>query len=232
MLSRLMTRREQFILGFFGLAIIAGAGGLFWSKRASSSPLPLVVDPAVPPARAVPDTIPAAAPAAAPQREIAVSVQGAVAAPGVYRFDEDSRIQDLIAAAGGFRGADTSDINLAARLIDGTTLTVPKRMDTSSELQDGIVLEPAPINPAAYTISGQGALASAATPASGGTGLIDINRATQAELETLPGIGPKLAQQIIQYRTGQPFADVSEMMEVPGIGPQRFEAIRELITVQ
>ncbi len=224
-----MTRREQFILGFLGVAIVAGAGALFWSKRAASHPEPPVVQPQQ---ATAPASVPAKSePTIPPPPEIVVSIQGAVAMPGVYRLNEGSRIEDLISAAGGVRGADTSDINLAARLIDATTLSVPKRADPLGESVEGVTA-PAAINPAAYTISGHGAAAVGAAASAGGTGLININRATQSDLETLPGIGPKLAQQIIQHRTGTPFGDISEMMEVPGIGPQRFEAIRELITIQ
>jgi len=233
MLSRLMTRREQFVIGFLGLAIVAGAAALFWSKRAASRPEAPVVQPKQAVAPVVPKALPEESPSVAPApREIAVSIQGAVAKPGVYRLEEDSRVEDLVSAAGGLRSADTSDINLAARLVDGTTLTIPKHADAFGEAPEGVSPPAVVVNPASYTISGQGAAVSAETISGNGGGLININRATQAELETLPGIGPKLAQQIIQHRTAKPFGDATELMDVPGIGPQRFEAVRELITIR
>jgi len=231
MLSRLLTRREQFILGFLGVAIFSGAVALLWTKREASTPEPLVVESAAPPTILAPKAEPAIIPSQESQaRQIAVSIVGAVGRPGVYRLDEDSRIEDLISEAGGLRDGDTSDINLAARLIDGTTLTIPPFVDESGG-NPGQAL-PA-VNPSAYTISGQGLAISApsSSAASGGSTLVSVNRATQAELETLPGIGPKLAQQIIQHREAQPFGDIAEVMDVPGIGPQRFDAIRELITI-
>ena len=62
--------------------------------------------------------------------------------------------------------------------------------------------------------------------------LMDLNRATQAELESLPGIGPKLAEEIIRYRTNSRFAAVSDIMNVSGIGPKRYEAIMGLVSVR
>ena len=62
-------------------------------------------------------------------------------------------------------------------------------------------------------------------------GLINLNRASQAELESLPGIGPKLAGEIIRYRQQRSFVRITDLMEVSGIGPKRYEAVRDLITV-
>lgn len=230
MMSRLMTRREQFVLGFLGMSIAAGAAVLFWAQRDSTRPDPIKIDHPEPaaPLMLAPPTPEVQTPR---KSEVVVSIQGAVITPGVYTLDEGSRVMDLIKAAGGLFGADTADINLAAPLIDGTTLTVPERID-ESELD--AAASDKPVNPAAYTISGQGSATSLAPAAGGrsGSGRINVNRATQAELETLPGIGPKLAGQIIQYREGAPFESVDALMDVPGIGPQRLEAIRELITVE
>lgn len=227
-MSRLMTRREQFVVGFLGLSIAAGAGALFWTQREGAGPQPIVIEHAPSPAPvniAPPTPLPEPEPA-----EVVVSVQGAVITPGVYRLPEGSRVTDLIKAAGGVLGADTADINLAAPLIDGTTLTVPERVDESDP--DAASGKDS-TNPAAYTISGQGSAAAFAAPKGEGpaTGRINLNRATQAELETLPGIGPKLAEQIIQYRGSAPFKSVDALMDVPGIGPQRFEAVQDLVSV-
>jgi competence protein ComEA len=230
MLSRLMTRREQLVVGFLALSIAAGAAALLWTQRSDEQPAAIEIQrPIAPPQPSAPaPTMPEASP---PRLEVVVSVQGAVITPGVYRLDDGSRVADLIRAAGGLLGADTSDINLAARLIDGTTLTIPERVDESFAVLGEDV--PVAANPAAYTISGQGSVPSQMQPgAATGTGRIHLNRATQAELETLPGIGPKLAQQIIQYRESGPFKSVDALQDVPGIGPQRFEAIRDLITVE
>ncbi len=232
MLSRLMTVREQLVVGFLGFSIVAGAGALFWTQRGSTQPDPIIIEQA--PVTSVVPVTPAPTPTIEPvaPKQVVVSVQGAVIKPGVYHLDEGSRVTDLIEAAGGVLGADTADINLAALLVDGTTLTLPERLDESNA--DAATAEPV-VNPAAYTISGQGTLtANAAKPQNSGSanGRINVNSATQVELETLPGIGPKLAQQIIQYREGAPFANGEALMDVPGIGPQKYEAVRDLITVE
>lgn len=234
MMSRLLTRREQFVIGFLGMSIAAGAAVLYWTQRDATRPESIVIERAgdVAPAALAPLTAPAVAePKPSLKSQIVVSIQGAIITPGVYTLDEGSRVMDLIKAAGGLFGADTADINLAAPLIDGTTLTVPERIDESDL---NALPSEEPVNPAAYTISGQGSAMAFASPAgsSSSTARINVNRATQAELETLPGIGPKLAEQIIQYREGAPFRSVDALMDVPGIGPQRFEAIRESITVE
>lgn len=227
MMSRLMTRREQWVVGFLGMSIAAGAAALFWTQREDVHPEPIVIErPALPAPAAIAPQAPPPEPV-----EVVVSVQGAVITPGVYRLPEGSRVTDLIKSAGGGLGADTTDINLAAPLVDGTTLTVPERVDESNP--DAAAWE-APVNPAAYTISGQGSAVPLTPGKSSGpnSGRMSLNRATQAELETLPGIGPKLAEQIIQYRANAPFKSAEALMDVPGIGPQRFDAIRELVSVE
>jgi competence protein ComEA len=234
-MSRLLTRREQIVLGFLAAALILGSTTVIALKRGDRGPQPLVVEtsgtgpvPAVPRSGAA-----AAAPLepAPPAIEVVVSIQGAVIKPGVYRMDQVSRVHDLIQAAGGLApGARTVDINLAARLIDGTTLRVPGRFDPEGADSAQSLTS---ANPDAYTVARQ---ASGAAPAgaglSGTSKLINLNTASQAELETLPGIGPKLAQQMIQYRTAQPFRDVSELDQVSGIGPSRLESVREWVTVE
>ena len=185
-------------------------------------------------------------PAPEETHRIAVSVAGAVHMPGLYEFSDSARVQDLIEEAGGpLEEADLSDINRAARLIDGTTLTVPAK---SSARMDGgtLVLRHRAsdrlVNPPQYTISGWRPSMQAPTmaqearsPRSGavkaGEGLIDLSRATLAELESLPGIGPKLGAEIIRYRATAPFQSVEDVMNVPGIGPKRLEAMRGLVTV-
>jgi competence protein ComEA len=128
-----------------------------------------------------------------------------------------------------------TDINLAAYLIDGTTLTIPGEPEEHA----GVIRRPSapPPNPAQYTVSGWQAggggpaTDSASGSRSNGSGGIDLNRASAAELETLPGIGPKLAGEIIRFRDQQPFRSVDDLDLVSGIGPKRLEAVRGLVTV-
>jgi competence protein ComEA len=226
MMSRLLTRREQLVLGFLGLAIVTGSITVFALRTRTHEPEAIVVEPVD---RATQSSDPADADtqdqtADEPKVEVVVSVQGAIAKPGVYTVDEGSRVHELIQRAGGLLGsADTSLLNLAARLIDGTTLTVPSRSSSADS-------EATTQNPDAYTVAGQAT--QAGLSGASGSGRININTATQAQLETLPGIGPKLAQEIIRFREDQPFRDVAQLDDVSGIGPAKLEAVSELVTVQ
>ena len=145
---------------------------------------------------------------------IVVHVVGAVPRPGVYEFPKGARVRDAILAAGGLlTDADVGIINMAALLQDGQRLEIPSLSGT-------------PGTPSAVT-----------TPAAGTTpvpnaDLIDINKASLEQLDTLPGIGPTTAQKIIDYRTTNgPFQRIEDIMNVSGIGPSTFDKIKNLITV-
>jgi competence protein ComEA len=145
---------------------------------------------------------------------LAVYVNGGVKSPGVYQLPKGSRVQDAIDAAGGFsRSADSSRVNLAALIEDGMQLAVPTKTPT---------LLPLVIGGAAH----------GSTPPAPASGLIDINTADAALLETLPGIGPTIAQRIVDYRTEHgAFQTIEEIMNVPGIGSSTFDKIKDYITV-
>jgi competence protein ComEA len=146
---------------------------------------------------------------------VIVYITGAVPRPGLYALPEGSRVQDGIAAAGGFLAeAERADINLAAFLIDGEELDIP-----FVEGGSPVLATPMEDNP---VLPGSGS----------STELIDINIATSAELETLPGIGPTTAQKIIEYRqTNGAFVSIEDIINVSGIGPGLYERIKDLITV-
>lgn len=246
MLSRLLTRREQLVMTLVACSTVVGSGALYWrygrpaDDNPSFQPAPATEDaPAQAEDRAprlaarppVEDTAPL------PLPTVTVSVRGAVRRPAVYQVPADSRIQDLLLRAGGpLEEADLGDINLAARLIDGTTLIIPEKPAA------GAPRIPAPSVPnlPEYTISGwrnarppaDAQPGAAPPPGARPGGLIDINTASQAELETLPGIGPVLARAIIDYRAERPFRTVDELANVRGIGEKRLEAVRSLVTVR
>ena len=148
------------------------------------------------------------------EKPIIVHVTGAVPRPGLYALAQGSRVQDAISAAGGFLAdAEKSGINLARVLEDGEQLDIPYAAGASpvigTEIPPLVLTEPA-----------------------SSTELININTASQAELETLPGIGPSTAQKIIQYREQNgPFVSTQDIINVPGIGPGTYERIKDLITV-
>ncbi len=137
-----------------------------------------------------------------------VHVSGAVAAPGLYVLGADARVVDAVAAAGGFApGADEAAVNLARPISDGEQLHVPATGEA----------------PAAGTAT--------ADPAPG-DGRVNLNTAQAAELDTLPRIGPAMAQRIIEWRDANGrFTSVEDLLAVPGIGDKMLETLRALVTV-
>jgi len=146
-------------------------------------------------------------------KPLAVHVSGAVAHPGVYSLPAGSRVKDAILAAGDtVAGANPNALNLAALLEDGAKIDVPLLNPPTVG-----VLDPTVPPPDRKSLSG----------------LTNINLATQAELESLPGIGPVIAQRIIAYRDENgPFTTPEAIQNVAGIGPVTFERIQNLITVE
>lgn len=140
----------------------------------------------------------AEAPAASPV--VVVDVAGAVRRPGVYRLPSGARVEEAVRRARVARTADLSGVNLAARLTDGEQIVVP----------------------------GRGVPAATATAGGGSTDpVVSINSGTLEQLETLDGIGPSLAQRIIDYRTAHGgFRSLEQLDDVSGIGPARLAALR------
>jgi len=144
------------------------------------------------------------------QKTISVDVSGAVQKPGVYRLNAGSRIEDAVTAAGGFNNTANQEyiskyLNLAQKLSDGTKVYVPA------------VGESGPTSQVGGTVSGVTTQAK-----------VNINTATQAELEALPGIGPVTASKIISDR---PYQRVEELIEKKIVGKSVFEKIKDQIVV-
>lgn len=153
--------------------------------------------------------------------QIVVDVDGAVAHPGLYKLPADSRVQAALAAAGGLSPqADAHRINRAAKLHDGQKLYVLSQGESTPPLAAS---------------SGQGCEGQACTSAEGGVagsdaegqGLVNINTANATQLTQLPGVGPAIAQKIIDYRTANgPFTSVDDLTKVPGIGAAKLAQIK------
>ena len=153
--------------------------------------------------------------------QIVVDVDGAVAHPGLYKLPADSRVQAALAAAGGLSPqADVHRINRAAKLHDGQKLYVLSQGESTPPLAAS---------------SGQGCEGQACTSAEGGVagsdaegqGLVNINTANATQLTQLPGVGPAIAQKIIDYRTANgPFTSVDDLTKVPGIGAAKLAQIK------
>ena len=155
---------------------------------------------------------------------VRVHVIGAVTLPGIYSLPTDSRVEDAIEAAGGLLPeADTQALNLAAFLQDCQQIFVPARAPTTAPAIP--LTTPGPDSPPSQILPPPPAVSTA-------TSLVNINTATLEELDTLPGVGPVTAEKIIAHRQANgPFATIEAIMDVSGIGPVKFEAMRDLITI-
>ncbi|GAB4495447.1 MAG: hypothetical protein OHK0052_02940 [Anaerolineales bacterium] len=148
-----------------------------------------------------------------------VDVQGSVANPGLVQLPPGSRVADALQAAGGLLpNADAHNLNQAAFLEDGSQIKVAAQPTSPRVDSSGVAALPStPVPPAAASSTG---------------GLVNLNTASLQELDTLPGIGPALAQEIINYRTANgDFKQIEDLMNVTGIGPAKFEQLKLLITV-
>jgi competence protein ComEA len=161
-----------------------------------------------------------------------VHVAGAVARPGVYQLPQGSRIIDAVQKAGPAADAALDSLKLAAPVTDGQTIYVPGLLDLQGAAQAG---EPAAGGTGSAALPAKNVFAPPAGSvpgSSGGAGIVNINTADQSQLDTLPGIGPALAQRIIDYRElNGPFAAVEEIKNVSGIGDKKFEALKDMVTV-
>ena len=155
---------------------------------------------------------------------VIIHITGSVKNPGIVKLKEESRIEDAIEAAGGLtENADITKVNLAYVVEDGTKIKIPSASEEDigdediidSKSGDNIIIEE-------NTVSSNNS-----------TQTININKATEKEFETLPGIGPSLASKIIEYRNQNgKFESIEDIKNVNGIGDNKYEKINDLITVK
>jgi len=196
-------KRGAAVLVVTALVAALGAGVVTWHGRPRPEPIP---PPAVltGPAQVAPSG------PAASSATLVVAVTGKVRRPGVVTVPAGARVIDALQAAGGPQpGADLALLNVARKLADGELVVVG--------VPDGAASD--------------GPAAGAA--AAGGTGApVDLNTATLADLDTLPGVGPVLAQRIVDWRAENGrFARVDQLADVPGIGESRMAQLRDLVRV-
>lgn len=149
------------------------------------------------------------------QERIVIDVKGAVTTPGVYEASIGERVIDIIERAGGLLdSADQNNINFAMKVVDEMVLYIPAMGEQSQAI----------VGVAAGGSLQEGVAAD---------GKVNLNTASESDLQTLPGIGPSKALAIIEYReTNGSYKSVEELMEISGIGEKTFEKLKEHITVQ
>jgi competence protein ComEA len=216
-------RRGVRALAAVAAVVVVVAALLAWRGQPRPEPVPAADVPpaaAVPPVAATPaaGTSPGAAPGSV-AASVVVAVAGKVRRPGLVRLPSGARVADAIAAAGGLLpDADVAFLNVARRVGDGELILV------------GVTAPPG----AVQAPPGPPGAAGAGEPGvgSGAAGLVNLNTATMAELDGLPGVGPVLAQRIIDHRERHgAFRAVEDLRQVTGIGEARFGQLRELVTV-
>jgi competence protein ComEA len=190
-----------------GVAVVAGLLAALWLLRPPEPP----PEAALPFASTTTALAPASTSTTGPE-VVVVHVAGAVAAPGLHELTPGARVADAIAAAGGLSPqADAARINLAAPVVDGARVYV---LAAGEE-------EPA--------VAVGSPLASGSDP---GTGPVNLNTADADALDSLPGVGPATAAAILQHRAEVgAFTSVDQLLDVPGIGEAKLEALRDLVTV-
>ncbi len=178
-------------------------GAVALTLNGRARPAPIFISPPAP----SPTSLPATAPA-----PIRVYISGEVIYPDVYELPSDAIMQDVVNAAGGFSPlADPNIVNLAMALSDGLHVHIPK-----------------PGSEPIIEIENNGTADSSSFSAP-----ININTASLKQLDLLPGIGPVTAQKILDFRQANgPFSDIADIQQVSGIGPAKYDQMRELIVVR
>ncbi|WP_083392077.1 helix-hairpin-helix domain-containing protein [Bacillus sp. MUM 13] len=213
------------IAAVFGAVILASGGFYYYQETKSGQENQMNIFPSQAENAFSEDSLAAGekkAPAEKKPSVIKVDVKGAVKAPGVFNAKEGDRVIDLIAAAGSFsREADKDKVNLAQLVQDQMVIYVPAKGEAPG--MGGTLAAPA----GAVSVP-QG------TGGGGGDGKVNLNTASEADLETLTGIGPSKAQAILEYRdkNGGSFKSAEDLKNVPGIGDKTFEKLKDSIFVQ
>lgn len=207
-MDRFSPREKKFLLGLGAMVLLAVS--FFLGKQARNNPGEEVL--ALEDGKNLESPDPGQESPGPIQEEegtVFVHLTGAIASPGLLELEAGSRLADAIEAAGGaLEGADLARVNLARVLEDEDRIHIPALGEADEDLPQ--VLEP----------EGSG---------SSQDGLVSINKGTKEELMSLPGIGDKTADKIIDYREATPFGAIEDIQEVSGIGEKKFQDIQDKI---
>ncbi|MEU5948332.1 ComEA family DNA-binding protein [Micromonospora sp. NPDC047465] len=198
-------------LAVVAVLVVLGAGFWAWRSRPQAEPVRPVAT-AEPPAVSATGPV---EPGESPAGELVVAVAGKVRRPGLVRVPAGARVADAVEAAGGaLPGVDVALLNPARKVTDGELILV------------GVAAAPGAAPPPGAAPGG----APGAAPGAGGR--LNLNTATLAQLDALPGVGPVLAQRILAHRDQQGgFRSVGDLRQVDGIGDARYEQLKDLVTV-
>ena len=199
------------------VAVVVVAVGAWWVVRVPPAPVESSISFT---ATSLADGVSVPIPTGAiPSLGIVVHVAGEVKNPGVYTLSNSARMIDAVLAAGGATArADLEVINLATPIMDSSQIYVPAK---------GAAERPVFARPQPGVNGVQSTQSSPDT-----NGIVNINRASVTELDALPGVGPSTAQAIVDYRTTNgPFGSPEDLLNVKGIGPAKFDAMRKLVGV-
>ena len=165
-------------------------------------------------------------------KTIRVQVSGAVLEPGIYDLPADSRAEAAIAAAGGLtEAADTERVNMVRKLRDGMLLQVPVLKAGGGKKAAQRVAGASGNAANAYGKNAAAKRGASKVSAQGSAGRVRINSASVSELQSLPGVGPALAQRIIAERSRGRFASAEDLLRVSGIGKAKLEKMRAYVEV-
>ncbi|MCZ7477013.1 MULTISPECIES: ComEA family DNA-binding protein [unclassified Micromonospora] len=204
-------RRGVRALAAVAAVVVLVAAVWAWRARPSAEPVKPVTASSEAPVSAATEAAPGAPVAVGSPGQVVVALAGKVRRPGLVRLPAGARVADAIEAAGGaLPGVDVALLNPARKVTDGELILV------------GVTAPPG------QAAAGGGAPGGSAAPA----GPVNLNTATLAQLDALPGVGPVLAQRILDHRDRNGgFRSVSDLRQVDGIGDARYEQLKELVTV-